>query len=235
MIVWQTRKFETTHIDKLGKFMLMFWFFTLSMYDVFYSDICKKKYMYWDSYSKEFRYALKRRGKAFPFSTHVKMFHEVSKAPWRLCLCYNVYPTQTIPNRTGRLPEMNYKNSRTYNFLQDQEISRIWLNKFTLFSCLLLISSLDPGQHRQNAGPDLDSNGPDLDPKYLTPWLWWCSWKNSKRFILKKISRWKQMHEKSPSMQIINRHLRVRQKHVIIDYKMPCCKQCQYIYDGTPS
>ena len=29
------------------------------------------------------------------------------------------------------------------------------------------------------------------------------------------------MHEKSPSMQIINRHLRVRQKHIFIDYKMP--------------
>ena len=26
------------------------------------------------------------------------------------------------------------------------------------------------------------------------------------------------MHEKSPSMQIINRHLRVRQKHVFIDF-----------------
>ena len=37
------------------------------------------------------------------------MFHEVSKAPWRLCLCYNVYPTQTIAYRTGRLPEIKYK------------------------------------------------------------------------------------------------------------------------------
>ena len=56
----------------------------------------------------------------------MKMFHEVSKAPWRLYLCYNVYPTQTIPYRTGRLPEMNYIiSSKTYNFLQDQEISRI--------------------------------------------------------------------------------------------------------------
>ena len=82
--------------------------------------------MYWDSYSKEYRYALKCRSKSFPFSTHVKMFHEVSKAHWRLCLCYNVYPTQTIPYSTERLPEMNYKiSSKTYNFLQDQEISRI--------------------------------------------------------------------------------------------------------------
>ena len=54
------------------------------------------------------------------------MFHEVPKAPWRLCLCYNVYPTQTIPYRTGRLPEMNYKiSSKTYKCLQDQELSRI--------------------------------------------------------------------------------------------------------------
>ena len=54
------------------------------------------------------------------------MFHEVSKATWRVCLCYNVYPTETIPYRTGRLPEMNYKiSSKTYNILQDQEISRI--------------------------------------------------------------------------------------------------------------
>ena len=46
--------------------------------------------------------------------------------------------------------------------------------KVSLFSCLHLITfanSLDPGQHRQNACPDLDSTGPDLDPKYLTPWL----------------------------------------------------------------
>ena len=49
---------------------------------------------------------------------HVKMFHEVSKTPWRLCLSYNVYSTQTIPYRTGRLPEMNYKiSSKTYTFL----------------------------------------------------------------------------------------------------------------------
>ena len=64
------------------------------------------------------------------------------------------------------------KCSIKYNFLQDQEIFRISLSKFTLFSCLLLITfanSLDPGQHRQNACSDLDSTGPDLDPKYLTP------------------------------------------------------------------
>ena len=28
---------------------------------------------------------------------------------------------------------------------------------------------MDPGQHRQNTFPDLDSAGTDLDPKYLTP------------------------------------------------------------------
>ena len=38
------------------------------------------------------------------------------------------------------------------------------------------------------------------------------------------------MQEQSPSMQIINRHLRIRQKHVLINYKMPCCKQCQHIF-----
>ena len=55
------------------------------------------------------------------------MFHEFSKATLRLCVCYNVYPTQTITYRTGRLPEMNYKiSSKTYyNFLQDKETSRI--------------------------------------------------------------------------------------------------------------
>ena len=52
---------------------------------------------------------LKCRGKSFSFSTHAKMFHEVSKAPWRLCLCYNVYPTQTIPYRMGWFPKMKYK------------------------------------------------------------------------------------------------------------------------------
>ena len=50
--------------------------------------IARKKYMYWDSFSKKFRYALKCRGKSFPYSTHLKLFHEVSKAPWCLCLCY---------------------------------------------------------------------------------------------------------------------------------------------------
>ena len=45
------------------------------------------------------------QGKVIPFFTHAIMFHEVSKAPWRLCLCYNAYPTQS----TGRLPEMKYK------------------------------------------------------------------------------------------------------------------------------
>ena len=104
-----------------------------------------------------------------------------------------VSPTQTLPYRTGRLPEINHKiSSKTYNFLQDQEISWLWLNKFTLFSCPLLItfaSSLDPGQHRQNASSDMDSTGPDLDPKHLTPWLWWFSWKkNRKGYFWKKIS-----------------------------------------------
>ena len=46
MIVWQTRKFNTMHIIKLGKFMLESWFFTLSMYHAFYSDICKKEKIY---------------------------------------------------------------------------------------------------------------------------------------------------------------------------------------------
>ena len=67
----------------------------------------------------------KMQRKVIPFSTHVNMFNEVSKTPWRLCLCYNVYPTQTIPYRTGRLLEMNYKiSSKTNKFLEDQEISR---------------------------------------------------------------------------------------------------------------
>ena len=129
------------------------------MYHVFYSDICKKKNVL----------RLKCRGKSFPFSTHVKMFHEVSKAPWCLCLCYNVYPTQNIPYRTGRLPEMKYKIQL---FTRSRNLPDLMEKKFTLFSCLLLITlanSLDPGQHRQHACPDLDSTGPDLDPKYLTP------------------------------------------------------------------
>ena len=60
----------------------------------------------------------KMKRKVIPFYKHVKMFYEVSKAPSRVCLCYNVYPTQTIPYRTVRLPEMNYKiSSKTYNFI----------------------------------------------------------------------------------------------------------------------
>ena len=55
------------------------------------------------------------------------MFHEVSKAHLRLCLCYNVYPIQTIPYRTGRLPEMKYKiSSKTYNFLQDHLTEQVY-------------------------------------------------------------------------------------------------------------
>ena len=34
-----------------------------------------------------------------------------------------------------------------------------------------LCKQLGPGQHRQNACPDLGSTSPDLDPKYMTPWL----------------------------------------------------------------
>ena len=186
MIVWQTGKFETTHIVKLGKFMLVFWLFTLSMYDVFYSDICKKKYIY--SVSKEFRYALRCRGKSFPFSTQLwKCFMKFQKLLG--AYVYVIMSTQLKPSLMVQGDSLKWiiKFLLKHNFLQDQEISRIWLNKFTLFSCLLLItfvSSSDPGQHRQNEGPDLDSTGPDLDPKYLTPWLWWCSWKKSKRLIL---------------------------------------------------
>ena len=61
--------------------------------------------------------------------------------------------------------------------------------------CRLLITianSLDPGQARQNVGPD-------LDPDCLT--LWWCSWKNYlKIFILKKSADDK-IYEKFSSMQ----------------------------------
>ena len=72
---------------------------------------------------------------------------------------------------------------------------------------------MGPGQHRQNAGPDLDSTGSDLDPKHLTP----VHEKIERVNFEKKISRWQQMHDKLPSMQIINRHLRVGQKHVFVD------------------
>ena len=43
--------------------------------------------VYRAAYSNELRYALKCREKSFPFSTHVKMFQEVSKALLRLYLC----------------------------------------------------------------------------------------------------------------------------------------------------
>ena len=33
------------------------------------------------------------RSPCLPFSTHVKMLHEVSKALWRLCLCYKIQDT----------------------------------------------------------------------------------------------------------------------------------------------
>ena len=208
MIVWQTRKFNTTHIVKLGKFMLVFWFFTLSMYHVFYSDICKKKKMYWDLNAEESHSLFPHMWKCF------MKFQKLLGA-----YVYVIMSTRLKPPLIVQRDSLKW--SIKYNFLQDQEISRIWLKKFTLFSCLQLITfakSLDPGQHRQNACPDLDSTGPDLDPKYLTPWLW-CSWKKIEKVNFeKKISRWKQMHEKSPSMQIINRLLILRQKHVFIDF-----------------
>ena len=99
MIVWQTRKFNTTHIVKLEKFMLVSWFFTLSMYHAFYGDICKKKKMYWGLNAEESH-------SLFP---HMRKCFMKFQAPWRWCLCYNVYPTQTIAYRTGRLPEIKYK------------------------------------------------------------------------------------------------------------------------------
>ena len=66
--------------------------------------------------------------------------------------------------------------------------------------CLLMItfaSSLVPGQHRQNAGPDLDSTGLVLDLKVFgTLALVVFMKRKSNRLILKKkISRWQQMHE----------------------------------------
>ena len=127
----------------------------------------RKKYMYWDSYSKKFRYTctLKCRGKSFPFSTHVKMFYEVSKAPWRLCL----WPSL---DSLAWFIKFLLKHTTFYKIRSD------WTN--FLYLLLLLItfaSSLVPSQHRQNAGPDLDSTGHDLDPKRSTPWLWCFSWK----------------------------------------------------------
>ena len=44
--------------------------------------------------------------------------------------------------------------------------------------------------------------GLDMDPNYLT--LWQCSWKNFlKKYLLEKVSRWQQKHEKLHSMRII--------------------------------
>ena len=170
MIVWQTWKFNTTHIVKLGKFMLVFWFFTLSMYHAFYSDIARKDLNAVKSHS------------LFPHMR--KCFMKFQKLLG--AYVYVIMSTRLKPSLIVQGDSLKW--SIKYNFLQDQEISRIWLNKFTIFSCLLLITfanSLDPGQHWQNACPDLDSTGPDLDPKYLTHWLW-CSWKKSKRLIWKK-------------------------------------------------
>ena len=99
MIVWQTQKFNTTHIVKLGKFMLVFWFFTLSMYHAFYSDICKKKKMYWDLNAEESHSLFPHMRKCF------MKFQKLLGA----YVYVIVYPTQTIPYRTGRLPEMKYK------------------------------------------------------------------------------------------------------------------------------
>ena len=146
------------------------------------------------------------------------MFHEVSNAPWRLCLCYNVYPTQTIAYWTGRLPEIKYKIQL---FTRSRDLPDLTEQVYFIF--LSSAGNLCKQFVPRSAPTECLSLSEfywswSLDPKYLTPWLW-CSWKKSKRLILKKkISRWKQMHEKSPSMQIINWPLRVRQKHVFIDF-----------------
>ena len=39
----------------------------------------RKKYIYWDLYSKEFRYALEYRGKSFPFLHMWKLFMNFQK------------------------------------------------------------------------------------------------------------------------------------------------------------
>ena len=127
MIVWQTRKFNTTHIGKLGKCMLVFWFFTLSMYHAFYSDICKKKKMYWDLNAEESHSLFPHMRKCF------MKFQKLLGAYVYVIMSNRLKPSLIVQGDS-------LKWSIKYNFLQDQEISRIWLNKFTLFSCLLLIT-----------------------------------------------------------------------------------------------
>ena len=103
MIVWQTRKF-TMHIVKLGKFMLVFWFFTLSMYHTFYSDICKKKKMYWDLNAEE-------SDSPFP---HMRKCFMKFQMPLGTYVCV-IMSTQLklnsliVQGDTGRLPEIKYK------------------------------------------------------------------------------------------------------------------------------
>ena len=151
------------------------------------------------------------------------MFHEVSKAPWRLYLCYNVYPTQTIAYRTGRLPEIKYKIQL---FTRSRNLPDLTEQVYFIF-----LSS---------AGNLCKQFVPRSAPTECLSWsgFYW-SWSGSKVFdtlalmfmkkiekvnFEKEISRWKQMHEKSPSMQIINWHLRVRQNMYLLTS-----------VDGTPS
>ena len=62
-----------------------------------------------------------------------------------------------------------FRRSRNLSDLTEQVYFISLSSAYNL--CKQFGPSLDPGQHRQNACPDLDSTGPNLDPKYLTHWL----------------------------------------------------------------
>ena len=57
-------------------------------------------------------------------------------------------------------------------------------------------SSFDLGQHRQKAGPNLDSTGPNLDPNFDTLALVVFMKIVKVNFEKKNNSKWQQMHEK---------------------------------------
>ena len=99
--------------------------------------------------------------------TGLNAFPCLMSVKWALNLSLNVLPVWPTYWRP------HFLQLKTYTTLFVLQFKRPWIgiDCFTLFSCLLLISfasSFDLGQHRQKAGPNLDSTGPNLDPNFDT-------------------------------------------------------------------
>ena len=173
-----------------------------------------KKYMHWDLYFKEFRYAKVQR-KVIPF------FHTCENVSWNfkssLALMFMLMSTRLKPSLIVQGDSLKWiikflpKNTTFYKIRESP--GSYWT------SLLYFLSSAD--NFCKQFGPRLALT----ECRSWSGFYWSWSWSKifdtlapmmfmktieKINFEKKKNSRWKQMHEKSPSMQIINRHLIIR-------------------------